>query len=191
MAGNNKHKSKDNLVWLDCEMTGLDPAVHTILEIAAVITDNDLEIIAESPAIAILQDEAALALMDRWNITHHNKSGLLAQVRISTVSTEQAEAHILQFVRKYCYKGYSPLCGNCIGHDRGFLAKYMPKLHAYFHYQSIDVSSLKQLAMRWYPSKNHAPVKTDTHRVLTDIKESIEELEYYRKRFLVRRVRGD
>ena len=189
MSKINQRKSKENLVWLDCEMTGLDPEKNGIIEIAAAVTDNDLNVIATSPEIAILQDEAALSLMDRWNTNQHTNSGLLSRVRTSSTTTSEAEQQMLTFVRKYCYKACSPLCGNSIGHDRRFLAKYMPKLHTFFHYQSVDVSSIKQLAARWYPAKYKAPAKQQAHRALADITESLKELQYYKKRFFVRKPR--
>ena len=173
-------KSKDNLVWIDCEMTGLDPDKNVLLEIAAIITNNDLDIVAEGPCLAIHQTESKLSAMDRWNQTHHSRSGLLTRMRQSKVNTADAEREMLKFIRQYCYKGKSPLCGNSIGQDRRFLVKYMPKLHDFFHYQNIDVSSVKQLVMRWYPKKHHARPKKNTHRALPDIKESIEELKHYR-----------
>ncbi len=173
-------RSSDNLVWIDCEMTGLDPEKEVIIEIAAIITSSDLDIIAEAPGIAVLQDEVLLRAMDRWNKKQHAKSGLLERVRASKTTTDMAEREILKFVKKHCVKGQSPLCGNSIGHDRRFLVKYMPGLHAYFHYQSIDVSSFKQVVNRWYGSECRPPDKKSAHLALQDIRDSIEELKHYR-----------
>ncbi len=178
-------KKKKNLVWLDCEMTGLDPEINAIIEIAVIVTDSDLNIVAESPEIAVFQDDAALSLMDEWNTTHHDASGLTERVRKSGIPIEEAEEQVLAFLRKHCREGSSPLCGNSIGHDRRFLAKYMPALHNFFHYQSIDVSSLKQLVTRWYPQDLHAPAGKDIHRALPDIRESIEELKHYREKVFI------
>ena len=174
-------KSRDYLAWIDCEMTGLQPEGNWIIEIATVITDNDLNIVAEGPVIAVHQDLAVLKAMDNWNRTHHRASGLWDRVLESRVSMAEAEAETLQFVRKYCYKGASPLCGNSIGQDRKFLDKDMPTLHGWFHYQSIDVSTIKQLTARWYGDAKKAPPKKERHLALSDIKESIEELRFYRK----------
>jgi oligoribonuclease len=178
-------KKRNNLVWLDCEMTGLDPEVNVILEIAAIVTDSDLNVVAESPGIAVFQEESVLESMDKWNATHHAASELLDRVRERGVSVEEAEQQMLAFLGKHCNEGESPLCGNSIGHDRRFLAKYMPALHAFFHYQSIDVSSLKQLVSRWFPAEFHAPAGKDAHRALPDIRESIEELKHYREKVFV------
>jgi oligoribonuclease len=173
-------RSRNNLVWIDCEMTGLDPKSNTVIEIAAVSTDSNLNIIAEMPGIAVHQSERILAGMDKWNTRQHTRSGLLARVRESKVSVKKAEQETLKFVKRYCYARTAPLCGNSIGHDKRFIAKYMPTLLKFFHYQMIDVSSIKQLVMRWYPKRYHAPGKKDAHLALPDIMESIEELRYYR-----------
>lgn len=174
-------KSQDHLVWLDCEMTGLDPTHDVILEIATIVTDNDLNVVAEGPVLAIHQTEKALSVMDNWCRRQHGKSGLLDRVRASTVSTAEAERATLRFARKYCYVRSSPLCGNSIGQDRRFLFKYMPRLSEFLHYQSIDVSTVKQLVKRWYGKKLIAPEKNETHLALDDIRESIEELRFYRE----------
>jgi oligoribonuclease len=173
-------KSKDHLVWLDCEMTGLDPTHDVILEIATVVTDNALNVVAEGPVVAIHQSDKALSVMDSWCRRQHGKSGLTERVRASTMSTADAERETLRFVRKHCYVRSSPLCGNSIGQDRRFLFKYMPRLSAFLHYQSIDVSTVKQLVRRWYGKKIEPPKKAETHLALEDIRESIEELRFYR-----------
>jgi oligoribonuclease len=173
-------RSRENLVWIDCEMTGLDPRKNTIIEIAAIITDSDLNILAEMPGVAVHHSERVLLRMNTWNRRQHSRSGLLKRVRASGVSMKKAEQEVLKFVRRYCYAGTPPLCGNSIGHDKRFLAWHMPALLKFFHYQSIDVSSIKQLVTRWYPKKCHAPKKKDRHLALDDIRESIEELRHYR-----------
>lgn len=179
-------RSRNYLVWIDCEMTGLDPEKHVLLEIAALITNNDLDIIAEGPVLAIRQPESALKLMDAWCIRTHTRSGLLKRVRGEGVSVRDAERQTLRFLRRYCRVRSSPLCGNSIGQDRRFLVKYMPKLHEFFHYQSIDVSTVKQLVARWYGRKRRAPAKKDLHLALQDIRESVAELKYYRNKVFVK-----
>jgi len=187
MATNGKIKRrKDYLVWIDCEMTGLDPERHVLLEIATIITNNDLEIVAEGPVLAIRQSESKLNEMDGWCRRTHGRSGLLDRVRNEGVGVERAERQILGFLRRYCYKRTAPLCGNSIGQDKRFLAKYMPELHEFFHYKVVDVSSIKVLASRWYGKKYSPPKKKETHRALSDIKESIAELAYYREKVFVR-----
>lgn len=171
----------DALIWLDLEMTGLDPAQHTILEIGTVVTDSDLKIIAEGPAIAIHHPEVVLASMDPWCVEHHGKSGLTARCRYSKITLVQAEAQTLSFLQKHCLPTKIPLCGNSIWMDRKFLAKYMPTLHEFFHYRNVDVSSIKELVSRWYPASQQSPRKKKTHYVLDDIHESIDELKYYRE----------
>ncbi len=174
-------RSQDNLVWIDCEMTGLDPQSNVLIEIAVAITDEQLTLVAKGPDIVIRRKKSLMDAMDKWNRTHHHKSGLTEAVISSAVSEKEAEREVLKFVRKHCYKRSSPLCGNSIGHDRRFLVRYMPKLHDWFHYQSIDVSSVKQLARRWYPDRCDPPEKSGQHRAMDDILESIEELRYYKK----------
>jgi oligoribonuclease len=171
----------DRLIWLDLEMSGLEPERHTILEIGTIVTDSQLNIEAEGPSLAIAHTDAVLAAMDPWCIEQHGKSGLTERCRKSHLTMGQAEEQILAFLRPYCKEKTSPLCGNSIGQDRRFLAKYMPKLNDFFHYRNIDVSTLKELVQRWYPAALHAPQKKKTHHVLEDIRESIEELRYYRK----------
>lgn len=167
------------LVWIDLEMSGLDPDTCEILEIATLITDGELELIAEGPDLVIHQPDPVLDRMDTWCTQQHGNSGLTAQVRASTISLAEAEARSLEFIRAHCPPGKSPLCGNSIGHDRRFLLRHMPRLAAYLHYRSVDVSSVKELARRWYPDL--APLhKGETHRALDDIRESIAELRHYR-----------
>jgi oligoribonuclease len=180
-----KTKQTRNLVWLDMEMTGLSVEKNVIIEVAVVITDSDLNILDETPSFVIHQPEAELAKMDKWNVGTHTKSGLLEKVRASTSTTEEIEAKLLGFIKKYTYKGQSPLCGNTIHQDRKFLVKYMPKLEAYLHYRNLDVSTLKELAKRWYPGIFAAFVKHNKHEALADIHESISELKYYREKLLV------
>lgn len=180
-------RSNDYMVWLDCEMTGLDPETDVLLEIASIVTDNRLKIVAEGPVLAIRQPERTLNRMNSWCRRQHRKSGLLDRVRESSVSVAAAEQETLRFVRRHCYIRTAPLCGNSIGQDKRFLVKYMPKLHDFFHYQVVDVSTIKQLATRWYGKKHMAPDKKESHRALDDIRESIDELRHYRKNVFVRR----
>jgi oligoribonuclease len=172
---------KDLLVWLDLEMTGLDPKQHAIIEIGCAVTDSQLQIVAEGPALVISQPKDVLDQMDPWCVEHHGKSGLTQKVRESQMRLAQAEQQTLDFLRLYCVPGSSPLCGNSIGQDRRFLVRYMPTLNDFFHYRNIDVSSIKELVARWYPAPFHAPKKAGTHHVLDDIRESIAELKYYRE----------
>ena len=171
----------DNLVWIDCEFTGLDPDENHLIEIATIITDTELNIIAEGPCLAINQPQELLDGMDEWNTTHHNDSGLVKMVLESEIDDAEAERLTLEFVRKYTKPGSSPLCGNTISQDRRFLRRYMPELHAHFHYRSIDVSTVKELAKRWNP-EIPSMGKTGGHRALDDIRESVAELAYYRER---------
>ena len=174
----------ERLVWIDLEMTGLDPDENTIIEIATIVTEGDLDIVAEGPAIAISQPESELAKMDDWNLTHHTENGLLERVRSDGIPMADAEQLTLDFVSLHCDAGQSPLCGNTIGQDRRFLRRYMPDLHDFFHYRSVDVTSIKQLAHRWYPNLPRA-TKPAGHRALDDIRGSIAELEYYRQHIFV------
>lgn len=176
--------SPDNLIWIDLEMTGLDPQTDRIIEIATLVTDSQLCIIAEGPALAIHQDDAVLATMDEWNQRQHGESGLLARVRASTVTEADAEQQTLAFLRQHLPAGKSPICGNSICQDRRFLARLMPELEAYFHYRNLDVSTLKELARRWYPGIKGFS-KVSTHLALQDIRDSIEELRFYRERLFV------
>ena len=180
-------RSKKHLVWIDCEMTGLDPEKHALLEIATIITDYDLEIIARGPVLAIRQSERKLQMMDAWNQRTHGRSGLLERLRKEGVSLAEAERQTYNFVRKYCYVRTAPLCGNSIGQDKRFLIKYMPRLYEFLHYKVIDVSSIKLLAGEWYGGKYESPKKQELHRALTDIEESIAELDYYRKTVFVKK----
>jgi oligoribonuclease len=177
-------KSDQNLVWLDCEMTGLDPERDRIIEIAVVVTGPQLEPRIEGPALAIYQTAAQLDLMDAWNKGTHGKSGLTEKVRASTITEAEAERQVLDFVSQYVPRQGSPLCGNSIGQDRRFLVKYMPTLEAWFHYRNLDVSTLKELARRWKPEVYNAFKKRQLHTALADVHESIDELAHYREHFL-------
>lgn len=173
-----------NLVWLDLEMTGLKPEHDRIIEMATVITDSNLNTLAEGPVIAIHQNNNLLYGMDEWNTHQHNKSGLVKRVQSSTTQEAQAEKETLEFIRAWVPEGKSPMCGNSIYQDRRFLAKYMPTLEAYFHYRNLDVSTLKILAQRWAPQVADALTKDSAHLALSDIYDSINELKHYRKRFI-------
>ena len=174
-----------SLVWMDLEMTGLDPERDRIIEIAAIVTDDELNILAEGPVLALAQPEDRLNAMDEWNLSHHQASGLLDRVRASRVTEAAAEQEILAFVASHVQRDAAPLCGNSIWQDRRFLARYMPDLEGYLHYRSIDVSSIKELARRWRPDLADGFVKRNAHRALSDIRESIAELAYYRaQRFI-------
>ena len=176
--------SDNNLIWIDLEMTGLNPEKDVILEIATIITDNFLNILAEGPSLVIFQPKEILDTMDEWPKKQHTKSGLIEKVRNSTVSVKQAEQQTLEFVQQYCTPNTAPLCGNSVYQDRAFLRNYMQNLNSFTHYRLIDVSSVKELVRRWYPQDPHAQFKkTDSHRALTDIHESIEELKQYKKYF--------
>ncbi len=178
-------KPEDNhLVWLDLEMTGLEPSQDRIIEIATLVTDTHLEVLAEGPVIAIHQPEAVLAAMDAWNQEHHGASGLLERVRASDRDEGLAELETLDFLASWVPAGKSPLCGNSICQDRRFLARSMPKLEAWFHYRNLDVSSIKILAQRWAPAVADSFKKQSTHRALDDIRESIAELRHYREHLL-------
>ena len=177
-------KSDQNLIWLDCEMTGLNPEIDRLIEIAVVITGPDLLPRVEGPVLAIHQSDAALDAMDAWNKGTHGRSGLINRVKASATSEADAEAQVIEFIRKYLPKGASPMCGNSIGQDRRFLVKYMPKLEAYFHYRNLDVSTLKELAKRWRPEVYKAFKKHQRHTALADVHESIDELVHYREHFL-------
>ena len=177
-------KSDRNLVWLDCEMTGLDPEVERLIEIAVVVTGPDLQPRVEGPVLVIHQSDEQLDKMDAWNKGTHGRSGLTDKVRASTTTEAEAEAAILAFLAQYVPKGSAPMCGNTIGQDRRFLVKYMPKLEAFFHYRSLDVSTLKELARRWKPEAYTSFKKRQLHTALADVHESIDELAHYREHFL-------
>lgn len=172
------------LVWLDLEMTGLDPEKERIIEAAVVVTEPDLTVVAEGPVMVIHQSDALLDAMDAWNKGTHGKSGLIDKVKASTLSEEQAETQLLDFLAQYVPSGKSPLCGNTVGQDRRFLVKYMPRLEAFFHYRNLDVSTLKELALRWKPEVYRSFVKQSRHEALADIYESIDELKHYREHFI-------
>jgi len=176
--------SPNNLIWIDLEMTGLDCQADRIIEIATIVTDSQLNILAEGPMLAIHQPDAALAAMDDWNRKQHGASGLVSRVQASAINEQDAERQTLEFLHRYVPKGESPMCGNSICQDRRFLARCMPELEAYFHYRNLDVSTLKELARRWYPDLNSFG-KTSTHLALQDIRDSIEELRFYRERLFV------
>ena len=177
-------KSDQNLVWLDCEMSGLDPEKEHLLEIAVVVTSPDLSVRIEGPVFVIHQSDAVLDAMDSWNKGTHGRSGLIDKVKASTVDEAEAEKQLIEFIGRYIPKQGSPMCGNTIGQDRRFLVKYMPKLEAYFHYRNLDVSTLKELAKRWKPAAYNSFKKQQAHTALADVHESIEELAHYRKTFL-------
>ncbi|MCL9776364.1 oligoribonuclease [Vibrio methylphosphonaticus] len=172
--------SDQNLIWVDLEMTGLDPEQHKIIEIASIVTDSQLNILAEGPVIAIHQPEAELAKMDDWCTNTHTASGLVSRVTESTYTEQQAIVETIEFLEQWVPKGVSPICGNSIGQDRRFLYKHMPELEEYFHYRYIDVSTLKELTRRWKPEVLDGFSKQGTHLALDDIRESIAELKYYR-----------
>jgi oligoribonuclease len=173
----------DNLIWIDLEMTGLDPLHDHILEVATIVTDADLNVLAEGPVIAIHRAEAVLARLDDWNRTTHGATGLLDRVRASTVSAAEAEARTLEFLGEHVDPGASPMCGNSICQDRRFLAREMPALERFFHYRNLDVSTVKELARRWAPGVLAGVQKASTHAALDDVRESIEELAHYRREF--------
>jgi len=177
-----KQTSKDNFVWIDLEMTGLDPDKEVIIEIATIVTDSQLNIIAEGPDLVLHQPEIYLTRMDDWNRNQHSKSGLIDDVRKSMIALEAAESQTLDFIRQFCETKQNPLCGNAVHHDRRFLIKYMPKIHEFLHYRHIDVSTVKTLVQKWYPKQKEVK-KSTSHRALSDIRESIEELRFYRANY--------
>lgn len=177
-------KSDQNLVWLDCEMTGLDPEKERLLEIAVIVTGPHLTPRIEGPVLVIHQSDEQLGKMDAWNKGTHGKSGLIDKVKASTTTEVEAEQQIIDFLKKYVPKSASPLCGNTISQDRRFLVKYMPKLEAYFHYRNLDVSTLKELSRRWKPAVYESFKKQQKHTALADVHESIDELAHYREHFI-------
>jgi len=177
-------KSDDNLVWIDCEMTGLDPEKERLLEIAVVVTGPHLTPRIEGPVFVIHQSDELLDKMDAWNKGTHGRSGLIDKVKASATSEQDAEEAILTFIKKYVSKNTSPLCGNTISQDRRFLVKFMPKLEAYLHYRNLDVSTLKELSKRWKPEVFNNFKKQQKHTALADVHESIEELVHYREHFI-------
>ncbi len=177
-------KSDQNLVWIDCEMTGLDPEAERLIEIAVIVTGPHLTPRIEGPVLVIHQSDEQLNKMDAWNKGTHGKSGLIDKVKASALTETQAEAQILEFLARYVPKRTTPMCGNTISQDRRFLVKYMPKLEAFFHYRNLDVSTLKELAKRWRPEVYSAFKKQQKHTALADVHESIDELVHYREHFL-------
>ena len=178
-------KSDLNLVWVDCEMSGLDPERERLLEIAVIITGPELTPRIEGPVLVVHQTDAVLNGMDAWNKGTHGRSGLIDKVKASSLDEAQAEAELLAFIQRYVPKGASPLCGNTISQDRRFLVKYMPRLESWLHYRNLDVSTLKELARRWKPAVYSAFKKQQKHTALADVHESIDELEHYRKHFIL------
>jgi oligoribonuclease len=177
-------KNDQNLIWIDCEMSGLDPEREKLLEIAIIVTGPDLTPRIEGPVLVLHQDDALLNGMDAWNKGTHGKSGLIDKVKASTLDEEQAQKQLIDFIKQYVSKGVSPMCGNTISQDRRFLVKYMPQLESWFHYRNLDVSTLKELAKRWKPSAFSSFKKQQKHTALADVHESIDELIHYRTHFL-------
>jgi oligoribonuclease len=184
MTDTTLQKSDNNLIWVDMEMTGLFPDTDRIIEVAVVITDPQLTIRVEGPVFAIHQSDATLDAMDSWNKNTHGRSGLVDRVKASTVTEQQAEAALIEWMSQYVPKGKSPMCGNSICQDRRFMARTMPKLEEFFHYRNLDVSTLKELAKRWRPEVYASFRKQQAHTALADVHESIEELAHYREHFL-------
>jgi len=177
--------NSNHLIWIDLEMTGLDPDTDKIIEIATIITDRNLEVIAEGPQLAVHQPEEILDKMDAWNVKHHTRSGLVERVRVSALDEQAAEAQTLEFLMLYVPQSKSPMCGNTVCQDRRFLYRYMPKLEKYFHYRNLDVSTVKELAKHWKPTIVKQFKKKSKHIAMEDIKESIEELKHYRETFFL------
>ena len=177
-------QNQNHLIWLDMEMSGLDPEVCRVLEVAVVITDGDLNTVAEGPVLVIHQSDAVLDAMDQWNKNTHGKSGLIEKVKASTLTEDEASRQMIDFLAIYIAKGVSPLCGNSVHQDRRFMVRYMPKLEAYFHYRNLDVSTLKELAARWAPEVKKSFKKKTLHTALADVHESIDELKHYRDHFI-------
>jgi oligoribonuclease len=177
-------QDQNNLVWLDMEMTGLNPDTDRIIELAVVVTDAKLDTVAESPVLVVHQADAVLDAMDNWNKGTHSRSGLIAKVKASQIDEAQAQAQMLAFIQQHVPARTSPMCGNSICQDRRFMARHMPRLEAYFHYRNLDVSTLKELARRWKPELAKGVVKNGKHEALADIYESIAEMKFYRENFL-------
>jgi oligoribonuclease len=177
-------QDQNNLIWLDMEMTGLNPDSDRIIEVAMIVTDSQLNVVAESPVLVVHQSDAVLNGMDDWNKNTHGKTGLIDKVKASALNEADAEAQLLAFMEQYVPARTTPMCGNTIHQDRRFMARWMPKLEAYFHYRNLDVSTLKELAKRWKPEVAKGVVKKGKHEALADIIESIEEMKYYREHFL-------
>ncbi|EIC84611.1 oligoribonuclease [Serratia sp. M24T3] len=184
LTDTNPSASENNLIWIDLEMTGLDPKRDRIIEIATLVTDANLNVLAEGPVMAVYQSEAQLGLMDEWNVRTHTGSGLVERVKASTFDENAAQQATIEFLKKWVPAGKSPICGNSVGQDRRFLFNYMPELEAYFHYRYLDVSTLKELARRWKPEILAGFTKQGTHQALDDIRESVAELAYYREHFI-------
>jgi oligoribonuclease len=177
-------KSKNNLIWTDLEMTGLDTQNDAIIEVATIVTDTNLNVLAEGPMLAIHQPDSILDAMDEWNTRQHGSSGLTERVRNSTLTVRDAELQTLEFLKEYVPAGVSPMCGNSICQDRRFMARLMPELEAFFHYRNLDVSTLKELAKRWVPKVEKGFKKKSSHLAMDDIRDSIRELQHYREHFL-------
>ncbi|MBP3438218.1 MAG: oligoribonuclease [Sutterella sp.] len=173
--------SEDNLIWIDMEMTGLQPEVNRVIEVAAVITDKELNILHEGPVVAVHQSDEVLSGMDDWNTETHTRSGLVKRVRESTIDETECERIFIETFRRFVPEGKSPMCGNTIGQDRRFMARWLPNLERYFHYRYVDVSTLKELARRWAPEHVKSFPKSTRHQALSDIQESIDELKHYRR----------
>ena len=182
----NGAQDSNALIWIDLEMTGLNPDTDRIIEVATIVTDSELNIVAEGPVLAVHQSDAVLATMDDWNQRTHGSTGLIERVKKSAYAEADVERLTLEFLQKYVPKNKSPMCGNSICQDRRFLARTMPQLEAWFHYRNLDVSSVKELAKRWKPGLCNGMTKKGTHKALDDIRESIEELKYYREHFIVK-----
>ncbi len=177
-------QNQNHLIWLDMEMSGLDPEVCRVLEVAIVITDKDLNTVAEGPVLVVYQPDAVLDAMDEWNKNTHGRSGLIDKVKASTLTEDEASRQMIDFLANHVPKGASPLCGNSVHQDRRFMVRYMPKLEAYFHYRNLDVSTLKELAARWAPEVKKSFQKKTRHTALADVYESIDELKHYRDHFI-------